>query len=470
MPEIVEGNAFSQRCSRRSAIPAHMSDGKQAQSVPGRIMTGYYLILLASLCAWTTVARSADAIPGEQWCDRNIDNIRFVGNKVTRAQVIDRELVQSEGELCSLDDIIDGIQNIMDLGLFKSIRAELDLVDDQLTLRYVVVEKIYFLPLPRFSRTSDGELRMGAQLRWDNFQGRLHQLKLTSEKRQENDGRGRTGYVHSLDYNVPRFFGSRYGMSVDAGVERRKAELSLDGIVYGEALRKTQGASLRLTRWANESMGISGLSYFGGVGFESREHDLRSGVAGPFSDGQNFYLISGFGVQRIHQEPYRRRGHYFGGSVAVADKILGADFRYTRIEAEARWYLPLRISQTNLNIRAMLRWSDMAPFGEHSYQIGGGELIRGMESGMHSGNILTLLNVEYLSGFFTYPTWRWLVFMDAGNVFLKDDVNLLKQYLRGGVGLRKKIEVLTNTDLRFDLAWDPVNGKVKPYFSTSLTF
>ncbi|ASJ75509.1 BamA/TamA family outer membrane protein [Granulosicoccus antarcticus] len=428
------------------------------------------LMLFASLSVSMGNAQAADAVPGEQWCDRPVDDIRFVGNKVTRAQVIERELMQKPGQYCSLDDIIDGMQNIMDLGLFKSIRAELDLAEGQLILSYLVVEKIFFLPLPRISRTSDGELRLGAQLRWDNFMGRLHQLKLTSEKRQEDDGRGRAGYVHSLEYNVPRFFGSRYGMSVDASVERRNAELSRDDEIYGETLRKSRRASLRLTRWANDSLGISGLSYFGGAGFEIRDYQMRSGVKGPFSDGENLALEAGFGIQRVHQEPYRRRGHYYGGSLAFADKVLGADFRYVRLEAEGRWYLALQKPQTNFNIRARLRWSDSAPFGERSYQIGGGELLRGMESGAHSGNILTLLNVEYLSGFFAYPAWRWLVFMDAGNVYLQSDVDLFRQHVRGGVGLRRKVEALTNADLRLDLAWDPVEGKVKPYLSTSLTF
>ncbi len=451
-------------------MPRCLSDEKLAMSARIGSIARHCLYLFASLCGCMSSALAADAIPGEQWCDRTIDNIRFSGNKVTRAQVIERELVQREGEYCSLDDIIDGIQNIMDLGLFKSIRAVLELDDEHLTLRYIVVEKIYFLPLPRFSRTSDGELRMGAQLRWDNFMGRLHQLKLTSEKRQEDDGRGRTGFVHSLDYNVPRFFGSRYGMSVDAGIERRKAELSLDGVIFGEALRESQSASVRMTRWANDNAGISGLSYFGGTGFEIRDYAMRSGVTGPFSDGRNVYLTAGIGVQRVHQEPYRRRGHYFGGSIALADKSLGSDFQYTRLEVEARWYLPLRIAQTNLNVRARLRWSDRAPFGERSYEIGGGEVIRGMESGAHTGNILTLLNVEYLSGFFAHPLWRWLVFVDVGNVYLKDDVNVFKQHARTGVGLRRNIESLTNTDLRLDLAWDPREGRFKPYLSTSLTF
>jgi hemolysin activation/secretion protein len=112
----------------------------------------------------------------------------------------------------------------------------------------------------------------------------------------------------------------------------------------------------------------------------------------------------------------------------------------------------------------------MAPFGGRGYAIGGGEVIRGMRTGDATGDILTLANVEYLSGFFSYPALRWIAFSDIGNVFLKDDVKLHRQILRGGLGLRWKLEALTNTDLRFDVAWDPKRSKLTPYLSSSLTF
>lgn len=418
----------------------------------------------------SSVAYAADAIPGEQWCDRAVDRIEFSGNRVTRDPVMRRELLQQEAQPCSLDDIIDGIQNIMDLGLFKSVRAEMRVDDAGLTLRYIVTEKIFFLPIPRFSRTSDGELRLGAQLRWDNFLGRLHQLKITSEKRQEDDGRGRTGYVHSVDYVVPRFFGSPYGMSVKAASERRNAQLSQDSVVFGEALMVSHRAGFQLSRWASGTRGVSGMSYFAGASVQQREYDLQSGKTGPFLEGQDFALIAGVSLQKVHQDSYRRRGYYYGGSVSIANTALGSDFSYSRVDMEARWYLPLMRPQTNLNIQLRLGLSDAAPFGELSYEIGGGELVRGMKSGRHAGNILTLLNVEYLQGLFAYPAWRWLVFTDVGNVYVSDDVNLLKQHYRAGAGLRWKLEKLTNADLRLDLAWDPQEGRVKPYVSTSLTF
>lgn len=427
-------------------------------------------LALVTIVLGYSISYAADPIPGEQWCDRPVDLISFSGNRVTRSQVMQRELVQQLNDQCSLDDVIDGIQNIMDLGLFRSVRAELRQNDDQLELVYVVKEKIFFLPIPRLSRTSDGELRVGAQLRWDNFLGRLHQLKITSEKRQEDDGKGRSGYVHKLNYSVPRFFGSPYGFGFNIAGERRNTQLAQDGVVFGEALRQSERFELRLARWANQSTGVSGLSYFIGLGFEQRNYDIKSGETGPFSEGEDLVLVAGAEIQRVHQETYRRTGHHYSAVFRMADKFLGSDFRYSRVDLRMLWYLPLARPQTNLNVQLRLGWSNLAPFGHRTYLIGGGELIRGMESGHRTGNILTLLNLEYLSGFFTYPAWRWVAFADIGNVYQNNEVDLFKQSIRAGLGLRWKLQALTNTDIRMDVAWDPDQQKLTPYISTSVTY
>lgn len=439
----------------------------QAAACPTRFQR-FILMLLLLVCA--SVGHSADAIPGEQWCDRVVDSVSFEGNRVTKEEVIRRELHQLRGEPCSLDNIIDGIQNAQDLGLFKSVRAELRLDDEWLELVYIVSEKIFFLPIPRFSRTSDGEIRFGAQLRWDNFLGRLHQLKLTYEKRQEDEGQGRAGYVHSVDYSVPRFFGSRFGMGVSLDRIRRNSELTQDGVVYGEVLRESQRAEFRLARWAKGSTGVQGFSYFLGLGFEDRTYDIRSGTIGPFMGGQNATVLAGFDVKRVHQDSFNRRGYEYGVTLRLADSSWGADFKYARLDSHLRWFKPLLRPQTSLNVQVRLGLSSKAPFGERSYGIGGGEVIRGMRTGYATGDILTLANVEYLSGFFSYPALRWVAFSDIGNVFLKDDVKLHRQIIRGGLGLRWKLEELSNTDLRLDVAWDPKRSKMTPYLSTSLTF
>jgi len=422
------------------------------------------------LCLSSTPVLAADEIPGEHWCNGLVDRISFQGNKVTRAEVMKRELKQKVGQPCSLDDIIDGIQSNLDLGLFRSVRAEFRRNDDELELVYIVKEKIFFLPIPRFSRTSDGELRVGAQLRWDNFLGRLHQVRLTSEKRQEDDGQGRSGYVHSLDYVVPRFLGSRFGFGVHLNSIRRNSELAQDGTVFGEALRKSQNAEWRVSRWHNDTEGVQGLSYFAGAGIETRDYDIRDGELGPFSGGQNVSLIAGFEVQKVHQTTFSRRGYHYGVRLRLADSALGGDFRYAQFDANYKFYKPLQRPQTNLNVQFRLGISSASPFGERAYNIGGGQLLRGMRPGSFTGDVATIANVEYLSGFFAYPSWRWVVFADIGNVYLKEKVNLLKQRVRGGVGMRWKLEELTSTDIRIDVAWDPKRRKLTPYLSTSLTF
>ena len=207
-------------------------------------------------------AFAADPVPGERWCGvpdgdgvgtvRDVARIEFEGNRVTRPEVMLREIPQRSGEPCSLDAVVDGIQGIMDLDLFRSIRAELalergagDPPEGALVLRYTVREKIFFLAIPRLSRTSDGELRTGLQLRWDNFSGRLHELRITAERRREDDGRGRSGFVRTLDYSVPRFLGSDWGAGIELALEERQVEFGREG---ADVRRGTPGRHARAPR------------------------------------------------------------------------------------------------------------------------------------------------------------------------------------------------------------------------------
>ncbi len=419
---------------------------------------------------FTLPARAADPIPGEDYCNQIVSTINFVGNKVTRDQILLRELLQKTGEQCSLDDIIDGIQNIQDLGLFKSVRAELTLIDELLELRYIVDEKIFVLPIPRFSRTSDGELRAGIQVRWDNFLGRLHRLRLTSEKRQEDNGRGRSGFVHSARYTVPRFLGSDYGLLLGVSSERRNVEFSRNEVIFGEGVRKSTLFEIQVARWLNHTKGVRGLRYFGGFRIVDRELDITSGDSGPFSDGNDLSFVFGAENQLVRRDTYRRRGTEYGFTLRLADENLGSDFTYRRVDLWGAFFLPLRDPLKNLNFQLRLGLSDGSPFGEHAFSVGGGDILRGLDTGSSTGDILTLLNVEYLSGFFSYPAWRWVVFMDIGNAFEKNDIDLLNQNLRAGLGLRYKLQSLTNTDLRIDVAWDPDRNKFRPFIATRLTF
>lgn len=419
---------------------------------------------------WAGIAVSADAIPGEEFCDRTVDSIVFSGNRVTRAQVLLREIVQQIDTACSIDQIVDSTQGILDLGLFKSAFAELSLVEEQLQLQFTVKEKHFFLIVPRLSRTSDAEIRGGAQLRFDNFLGRLHEMQITSERRKENDGEGPGGYVHRLGYNVPRFFGSDYGLGLELASDRRQLNLSENGTELGQAQSETQTIGLQLSRWMNQSRGVQGRRYFFGVRFSTRKFDLLSGRAGPYRGGNDFSVTVGLEDKRVHQDTFRRRGTVVGASLTTANQVTGSDFEYTRADIYAKAYLPLTGGIRNLNVQLRLGVSDGAAFGESSYGIGGGEMLRGLAKGSRSGELMALLNFEYLHALYNHPQFRMVVFTDIGDVYKAREINLSKIQARPGVGIRLKLRNFSNTDVRVDVAWDSDRQRAQTYVSSNLTF
>ncbi len=430
-------------------------------------------VLLLCLCMLTAIAKqaaiAADAIPGEELCDRPVERIHFHGNKVTKRHVLLREVLQKEGAACSLDDVVDSTQAILNLGLFRSVVARFENRADQLQLHFDIREKYALLVIPRFSRTSDAELRTGLQVRWDNVGGRLHQMKLTAEQRRADDGDGNQGFVYKLAYTVPRFLGTDIGMAAALSTRRQQVDFLQDDISFGLGNDRSRQLDFSLSRWASNTEGVSGLRYFGGFQITKSDLSIEEGYSGPFVGGRDINLVLGWENSNIQVDAFRRRGDIYGASIRFANRETHSDFEYVRLDAFWRRYIPLSGDTRNLNLQFRVGLSDGAPFGRRAYSIGGGEILRGLPPGTVTGDILVLANVEYLSAFAGYEQWRWVLFADIGNTYKRNSVNL-RQKLRVGAGLRRKIRALSNTDLRLDVAWDSSAGRLRSFFSTNLTF
>ncbi|MEE9334788.1 MAG: BamA/TamA family outer membrane protein [Granulosicoccaceae bacterium] len=423
-------------------------------------------LLAVAFCA---EGLAADAIPGEQYCDRPVSKIVFHGND-TKRRVLLREVFQKEGAVCSLDYVVDSVQSVLNLGLFRSVVAEFKLNEEKLELHFTVREKFALLVIPRFSRTSDAELRAGIQVRWDNVAGRLHQMKITSETRRADDGDGNEGFVHRFSYNVPRFFGSDFGMGVSFAVRRQQTDFRQDGVAYGTGYDKSRVLDVTMSRWAANTDGVAGLRYFGGLQVAASDLSLTDGESGPFIGGDDISVVFGFENTQKQVNRYRRQGEVYGASLRLANSETHSDFSYVRLDGFWRFYRALPGASNNLNIQLRLGLSDGAPFGRRAFSVGGGEILRGLPPGSSTGDILTLANVEYLSAFAGREYWRWVLFADIGNVYNRDRVKLHRQKVRAGLGLRRKIESLSNTDLRLDFAWDTDAKRFRSFFSTHLTF
>ena len=194
-------------------------------------------------------------MPGGDGIVREIGRIEFAGNRVTRPEVMLREIPQRVGEPCSLDDIIDGIQGMADLDLFRTVRAELEFEDDGanggvLVLRYRVREKFFF---PRHP-ASQSHLRRRAPHRSAAALGQLHRAPARAPRDRrappgETTARDGRAYVYSLDYEVPRFLGSAWGAGLSLSAERRQAGFARESREFGEGMSESLAASVGVARW-----------------------------------------------------------------------------------------------------------------------------------------------------------------------------------------------------------------------------
>jgi len=433
------------------------------------VVGALFLILLS--CLASRVAWAADPVPGEAYCEGPIHSIEFAGNKVTKKYVMLGQLAFKAGSECSLDHVVDGLQSIMDLGLFRTVSAEFSRPDGLLTVTYTVREKIYFLPLPRFSRTSDGELRLGAQLRWDNFLGLNHHVKLTAERREEDDGSGPSGKHYELEYEIPRFFASDTGLATALKFQTKQVGLEQDGVEFGIANNNDSQFELQLSRWANAGGVTKGLRYRGGFRIYHREQELLQGEAGPFAGGTDVALMVGFEKRDVRDELFRLNGKSFGANLRLSSSLIGSDFSYNRLDLFYRRYMPLRgLKLRNLNYQLRVGISDSGPFGQRHFSIGGGELFRGRQKHSQTGDILLLANVEYLQSLFGKQVLRGVLFTDIGNVYRHNEFDPLDLKAGVGAGIRYKLLSFSNTDLRFDAAWDSDKESFRYYISTDLTF
>jgi len=427
------------------------------------------LVVLPLLLA--TPLFAADRIDGEEFCTGPVADVEFSGNDTTRNRVLLEQLRFAPGDECSLDALIDGIQSIMDLGLFRRVLVSIPSGQPKLVVSYQVVEKYYFFPLPRFSRTSDGELRLGGQLRWDNFRGLNHQIKLTSERREEDDGRGPGGQHHELEYRIPRFLGSDFGLSTEIEHRRQRKELVQDGVDYGFANGVDNTFKLQLSRWFNQGGVTRGTRFRFGIRLQRRSLDMIDGELGPFKDGFDAVFNVGLESRDVHDDLFRLRGRVAGINVQLAFDELGSDFDYNRIDVYYRRYKPLSgLNLRNLNYQLRIGISNEGPFGERHFSLGGGEKMRGMQTGYRTGDLMMLANIEYLAALPSNQALRGVLFADIGNVYRHNDFNPFKHRLGLGAGIRWKLLRFSNTDLRFDAAWDNRERKLRYYFSTDLTF
>lgn len=398
--------------------------------------------------------------------------IEIEGNVKTLEQVIDQELVIKEGDEFDPEDIELSRQNIMDLGLFRSVEATTTKTPEGVEVTFIVNEKKFWYLVPVFSRGSDGDITWGVRLQMDNLFGRNNNLTLRAKRKDFKDTDIQTEETIELGYLYRRVFGTTYdiGFNIDyddADIEEKRDTLR------GDYLRERLSLGFNLYKWLKTTGPSKGQRLVLGLRSDDYDHEFLRGDPNLFTDLKVNSIIGGIEFVDVVDHGAYRTGLHYGFRMEMATSVLGSDVVHTVQNFFYRQYKSINPEKrSNLNFQARFGNITESIFGNATYQVTGGSLIRGFERDSIEGDTFYIANVEYLHGIPNRETLRWAGFVDIGNAF--EDLgkfSLSDPKVGIGAGLRWKVRSFVRTDLRLDVAQGlSSDGETRVYAGTRATF
>ncbi len=402
-----------------------------------------------------------------------IKQIIFKGNRITRETVLRQELPFSEGAELDKEKVEDGRQAIMSLGLFQDVEAEVKIENDSARVIYRVKEKYYFYPLPRFSRNSDGDIRYGAELRWDNLLGLNQRLRFIGELEEaaSDISRKRSRRLR-LRYDIPRIPGTDWGLNLSLQNDVSAESASDDGLI-DEHDQDSREINLTVSRWLTEGSANRGWRISLGFLREERRHSGGYPEARVPEDGVDSALTAGLTNRQVLDKGTHREGFEYGAEAQAGGKWLGGSSDRQQVNFFHRAYRPLETSgsvPSNFNYQVRFGIAGGRAFGGQPFSLGGSGSLRGYTRNYRHGNLFLLLNTEYLRPLFNTRWLRGVVFADLGGAWKERRIKADHLHFGTGAGLRIHVRWLVETDLRLDCAYGVDSGDIRFYAGTSHTF
>ncbi len=391
----------------------------------------------------TALERAPDMAP-------RIVAIAFEGNETTRPVVMLRELVVSVGDPADPQALERSRQGLLDLGLFRSVEVRTEPFDEGVRAVFVVDERYYLLPTPRFDAKSDGRYAYGAQLRWDNLAGLNHSLRVFAEQAEQRRAGVGMETNYAAGYTAPFVFGSPYTLGLGGGYLSRPVEGQVGA--YEESFRNL---GFGLSRTFSEGPASQGLTVGGGLGW--REQRTSGALAQP-AYGAALSPSLFVSHRDFHNRIYSDVGSFWRAGARFAEDGWGSDYSY--VDIDTAWVHQRQIGSTEhqtLHLRAYTGAYFSGPDELQEYSLGGASFLRGYESSFIEGNAYYYVTAE-----FARPVWqrwlRWVVIAEVGNVFRRpEDVGFDRIYGSLGLALRVRFSHFVNFEVEFGYAI-PLDG------------
>jgi len=372
-----------------------------------------------------------------------IRSIEFAGNGITRPQTMLREITVRVGDPADPARIERSRQAIQDLGLFRSVAAELQPLPGGVRLLFTVKEKWPLLPVPRVEGNGSGEYGYGAQLRWNNLWGLNHTLNLQAMRRRFRDPDKTANTQLQLGYNAPFLGGSPYGLSGSLGLSNQDS-LDAQGRPYHEVF---ESAALGGSYALSAQHPSAGWSLGAGLDWQ---RDSPSGAFAPRSASYALGPAFSATYNDLRYLIYSEQGQRL--RVSTQYSLDGLAANYSSASGSVAWRRDWQVGATPHQTLELLGSGGLylggAPGRTHDfYTLGGQRTLRGYPSTFVEGDTGYYLAGAYLRP--VGPSWlRLLATVEAGNAFA--DLHHLHgpaAYSSIALGLRVRVNWLVNLEL-----------------------
>lgn len=394
--------------------------------------------------------------PSNEPSPSKVASITFVGNDITRPYTMLRELNFSQGSQVTSENLVEGKQALLNLGLFSSVKLATNYGNDEVQVTYQVAEKTYLLPIPRLSVNSSGETSAGLKVRWSNLWGRNHTFDATIKRKRLADADKGDQDSLKIRYKAPNIAQS----DINLGLSYSASETPITPIVGPEYLQRSERASVSVGRRLDEkhSRRWFGSGTIGWWKFNSLDDDTQ--------------------LVEAHSVPYLGAAVRFDGSdtklysevgneaeVGVEASLPGGSFDYVLLSGEYRHFIdPTPIAHDNLILRTEVGAMFGRPnSGYNAFSLNNDQL-RGYEKGLFEGQAYYSASAEYLLPVFGVRSLRALVFADLAETHDEwDDFCFCNPKLSVGFGLRWRPQWFVGLELTLGLAYAIDSADVRAF-------
>jgi len=309
------------------------------------------LAILAALLSLAPLrtAQAQLSIDDPALLNQRLDDVRIVGNRITKAEIILREMITQPGSVTDERRLRADLHRVEDLNLFNRVEFRLARLQDQTVLIITVTEEWYIFPQPYwlFKDNDPEQMIYGFRYMQKNFRGRNETLNLDLWNGYD---RG-FSFAHSNPWvqNTPELSrrvelrhgtaGSRREALKDLGVEERHSSA---GVLVGKRwtidLSSYLGGSFRLIRGEHPLQTAS-------PGMIDRLMELRTGIVWDARDSHIF----------------PRSGVYLEGGV-INGWIMNTAQGYRRLNLDARWYYPFTGWALASRLHWVPGWGNLPPY------------------------------------------------------------------------------------------------------------